>query len=189
MIRFMFFAMLLFCHLAAAQQSARTIFVVRHAEKSSGAPDGPLSPAGHQRAACLAQVLKDSSIRRIFVSDIKATQQTAVPLANALKITPTVVPSHNTSTLVRDLLYSGIGNALVIGDRDTVPVLIPRLQAGVTKPFAENEYERMYVITIMEGSGPPAVNLLYCPSAASDQGTTQIKPRKAPAGKSITKRR
>ena len=77
-----------------------------------------------------------------------------------------MVAVRDTSTLVRDVLYSRSGNALVVADRDSLPVIIPRLQAGTAQPVAENEYDRLYVITLVEGSGTPAVALHYCQSPA-----------------------
>jgi len=161
-----FIAVMFAAHIALAQQSGRTIFLVRHAERVSSAANASLSPAGVKRSECLERTLQDSGIRQIFVSDVKATQETAAGLANTLKIKPSMVAVRDTSTLVRDVLYARSGNALVVADRDTLPVIIPRLQAGTAQPVAENEYDRLYVITLVEGSGTPAVALHYCQSPA-----------------------
>src|SRR6476619_8290466 len=80
------FPALLLCQLAAAQQNVRTVFLVRHAEKASAAADAPLSPEGEKRAECLASTLKDAGIKQTYVTDVMRTQQTAAPLAKALKI-------------------------------------------------------------------------------------------------------
>src|SRR6185312_11850824 len=139
--------------LAAAQQGARTVYIVRNAETSSAAADS-LGPAGQKRAQCLAETLKDSGIKQIFVSDVKATQQTAEPLASVLKIKASVVPARDPSTLARDVLYSaGSGDILVVGNRNTIPVIIPRLQGGTPKAIG-NEYDRIFgVLPIVEGGG------------------------------------
>lgn len=160
-------ALMFAAHIAVAQQSGRTIFLVRHAERVSSAANASLTPAGMKRSECLERTLQDSGIQQIFVSDVKATQETAAALANNLKIKPSMIPVRDTSTLVRDVLFGRAGNALVVGDRDTLPVIIPRLQAGAAQPVAENEYDRLYVITLVEGSGTPAVALHYCDSRPS----------------------
>src|SRR5947209_18837029 len=80
---------LLISQLLMAQQNTRTIFLVRHAEKVSAAPDALLSPAGEKRAECLARTLKDSGIAQIYDSEVKRTQQTAATLGTAVAITPT----------------------------------------------------------------------------------------------------
>jgi hypothetical protein len=183
-----FLTFMLAAHMAAAQQAGRTIFLVRHAERVSSATTAPLSPAGVKRSECLERTLQDSNIRQIFVSDVTATQETAAALANTLKIKPSVIAVRDTSTLVRNVLYSRSGNALVVADRDNLPVIIPRLQAGAAQPLGENEYDRLYVITLAEGSGMPAVVLHYCdfPQAGRAPHTTPYAKR---VPKSIEKKR
>jgi broad specificity phosphatase PhoE len=68
--------------LAAAADAAPVVFVVRHAEKTTGGGNDPeLSPAGHKRADALARILQDSQITAIFVTEFKRTQETAAPTA------------------------------------------------------------------------------------------------------------
>jgi phosphohistidine phosphatase SixA len=156
------FPALLLCQLAAAQQNVRTIFLVRHAEKASAAPDTPLSPEGEKRAACLAATLKDAGIKQIYVTDAKRTQQTAAPLAKELKVTPTILPAKDSNGLIKNLVYTGGGNILVVGHSDTIPFVIARIQGGTVPPIGENEYDRMFVMTIAEAAGMPATTLHYC---------------------------
>jgi phosphohistidine phosphatase SixA len=173
---------LMLCQMAAAQQPPRTTTVVfvRHAEKVSAAPDAVLSPAGLQRAECLAQVLKDAGIKRIYVSDAKRTQQTAEPLAKALGIKPVVIPAKDSNTLVRDVFYGPGGNALVVGHSDTVPTVIQRVQAGTVTPIGENEYDGLYVVTVLEGSSTPVVKLHYCAASPLSAAPANMEP---PTGK------
>jgi phosphohistidine phosphatase SixA len=161
------FPALLLCQLAAAQQNVRTIFLVRHAEKASTAPDTPLSPEGEKRAACLAAMLKDAGIKQIYVTDAKRTQQTAAPLAKELKVTPTILPAKDSNGLIKNLVYTGGGNILVVGHSDTIPFVIARIQGGTVPPIGENEYDRMFVMTIAEAAGMPATTLHYCSAGTS----------------------
>jgi broad specificity phosphatase PhoE len=77
---------------AAGQQ---VVFMVRHAERAASpapappaghmsmtaaADDPPLSPAGQERAARLAAMLRSSDIRHIFTTEFLRTRQTAAPL-------------------------------------------------------------------------------------------------------------
>ena len=176
---------LLLCQLATAQQNVRTIFLVRHAEKASAAPDAPLSADGEKRAECLAATLKDAGIKQIYVTDVKRTQQTAAPLAKALKITPTVLPAKDSNGLIKNLVYAGGGNILVVGHSDTIPFVIARLQGGTVAPIGENEYDRMFVMTVAEAAGMPAATLHYC-SAGTPVKAAPVPshtPAKAPAKK------
>jgi len=184
-LRAIFLALLL-CQLASAQQNVRTIFLVRHAEKASAAADAPLSPEGEKRAECLAITLKDAGIKQIYVTDVLRTQQTAAPLAKALKIKPTILPAKDSNGLIKNLVYTGGGNILVVGHSDTVPFVIARLQGGTVTPIGENEYDRMFVMTVAEAAGMPAATLHYCSAGTSAKATpTPAHPakKKAPAKK------
>jgi phosphohistidine phosphatase SixA len=180
------FPALLLCQLAAAQQNVRTVFLVRHAEKASAAADAPLSPEGEKRAECLAYTLKDAGIKQIYVTDATRTQQTAAPLAKALKIKPTILPAKDPNALIKNLVYTGGGNILVVGHSDTVPFVIARLQGGAVAPIGENEYDRLFVMTIAEAAGMPASTLHYCSAGTPAKATpTPAHPakKKAPTKK------
>jgi broad specificity phosphatase PhoE len=155
---------------------------VRHAEKASAAADAPLSPEGEKRAECLATTLKDAGIKQIYATDATRTQQTAAPLAKALKIKPTILPAKDPNALIKNLVYTGGGNILVVGHSDTVPFVIARLQGGTVSPIGENEYDRLFVMTIAEAAGMPASTLHYCSTGTPAKGTqTPAHPAKTPA--------
>jgi phosphohistidine phosphatase SixA len=162
--------------IAQQQQPATTVILVRHAEKVSTAPDAVLSPQGQQRADCLAHVLKDAGIKRIYVSDAKRTQQTADPLAKAISVKPVVVPAKDVNTLVRDVFYGTGGNALVVGHSDTLPLIIQRVQAGKIPPIGENEYDGLYVLNVLEGSSTPVVKLRYCAASPASAAPAAMPP-------------
>lgn len=164
--------------IAQQQQPTTTIVLVRHAEKTSNAPDALLSPQGQLRAECLAHVLKDAGIKRIYVSDAKRTQQTAEPLAKALGIKPVVVPAKDPNTLVKDVFYGSGGNALVVGHSDTLPFVIQRAQAGTIPPIGENEYDGLYVLTVLEGSSTPVLKLRYCAASPASAAPANMNPAK-----------
>ena len=168
--------------MAAAQQNVRTVFLVRHAEKASTAANAPLSPEGEKRAECLAATLKDAGIKQIYVTDVTRTQQTAAPLAKALKIKPTILPAKDPNALIKNLAYTGGGNILVVGHSDTVPFVIARLQGGTVAPIGENEYDRLFVMTVVEAAGMPAATLHYCSAgSAAKAAPTPAHPAKTPA--------
>lgn len=180
------FTALVLGQLALAQQNVRTIFLVRHAEKATTAADTPLSADGEKRAECLAAMLKDAGIKQIYVTDAKRTQQTAAPLARMLKIKPTILPAKDSNGLIKNLVYTGGGNILVVGHSDTVPFVIARLQGGTVPPIGENEFDRMFVMTIEEAAGMPASTLHYCSvgtAAKSSPAPTHTPVKPAPPKK------
>jgi broad specificity phosphatase PhoE len=86
--------------------SQSTVFIVRHAEKADNSKDAELSEAGRARAEALANMLRDSKISVIYTTEFKRTQQTAAPLAKALDLTVTPLPSENHAALVAKLRTS-----------------------------------------------------------------------------------
>jgi phosphohistidine phosphatase SixA len=138
--------MLVFCALLAAAH-AQSIFLVRHAEKNADKEDLGLSEAGKKRAECLAQTLKGAGIAAIYVSDTARAQQTAEPLAAALRLKPIIVPAKDYDALVAKLREHKDKNALVIGHSNTLPVIIEKLGAGKIEPIADDEYDKMFLVT------------------------------------------
>lgn len=171
---------LLLSQLALAQQETRIVYLVRHAEAASTAPDAALTPAGQKRAECLAKTFKDAGIKQIFVSDAKRTQETAAPLAKELNVKPTIIPAKDPNKLIQSLLYSGGGNILVVGHSNTLPFVLARMKAGTVAPIAEDEFDRLFVTTVIESGVTQASTLRYCDCGVAPAGTTT---HAAPASK------
>jgi broad specificity phosphatase PhoE len=146
--------------LAAATDAVPVVFVVRHAEKTTGGGNDPeLSPAGHKRADALARILQDSQITAIFVTEFKRTQETAAPTAKETHITPTIVPSTDIAGLALKLraMYS---NALVVGHGNTIPDLMKALGIAIPINIPDADYTEIFVVSL---SDPPQLLRLHYP--------------------------
>jgi hypothetical protein len=67
--------------------------------------------------------------------------------------------------------------------------VIARMQGGTVPPIGENEYDRMFVMTIAESAGMPAATLHYCSAGSAAKATpTPAHPTKTPA-KTPTKKK
>ena len=145
---------------SAAAQPA--VFLVRHAERASsgGTPAGgpELTPEGKARAASLAKMLNDAKITTIFTSELTRTKQTAQPLADALKITPTVVPAADTPALVKQI-RAAKGNVLVVGHSNTVPEILKALGVSESVTIADSEFDNLFVV--IAATPPKFVRLRY----------------------------
>jgi len=136
--------------------TSTTIVLVRHAEKELGAiSDAPLSPEGEQRADRLANMFGDTQqfgrIRKIYVTNTRRTQQTALRLSQRLGINSEVVDAKTESAeLARRVLSENLGSrALVVGHSNTVPEIVKALSGSdAVPPIGENEYDTMYVVTV-----------------------------------------
>jgi phosphohistidine phosphatase SixA len=139
--------------------AAPIIFIVRHAEKASIADKDPdLSPEGQKRANALAQILKDSYVTSVFVTEFKRTQETGAPTARAAHLTPTVIPANETGVLL-DKLQASNGNALVVGHGNTIPDLVKALGIATPISIPDDDYSEIFVVLF--GDTPQLLRLHY----------------------------
>ncbi len=122
------------------------------------ASDPDLSAAGHARAESLARVLKDAGVTAIYATEFKRTQETAAPLAKAIGVPVTTVPSKDLAALVTHI-KAAKGNVLVVGHSNTVPDIVKAL--GVTAPVTveDGDYDNLFVVRL--GGTPSAIRLHY----------------------------
>lgn len=153
---------------AAAQQ---VIYVVRHAERSDGAPaagqamtapanDPPLSADGHARAARLATMLRSADISQIFSTEYQRTRQTAAPLAKALNLEVITSPSREPDVLLLRIREAR-GDVLVVGHSNTVPELLKRLGVKNSITIADSEYDNLFIVTRPATGDPILVKLRF----------------------------
>jgi len=152
----------------AQAQGARTIYLVRHADKVSDETDSPLSDAGRTRAKCLARTLEDAHVQEIFTSDLRRTQQTAAPLAEKLHLKPVAIPISRPDDLIDAIRSSKAGSVLVVWHDATLPRILRALGAPEITPIAHTEYDRFFVLTLV-GEGKESKTgfaaLRYCDCA------------------------
>src|SRR5262249_3790637 len=133
--------------------------VVRHAEKArTGGKDPELSVQGQKRADALANIPKDSQITSVFVAEFKRTQETAAPTAKAAHVSPIVVSSKDTGSLVGELRALN-GNALVVGHGNTIPDLLTALGVATPVSIPDDDYSEMFAV--LPGDTPQLVQLHY----------------------------
>ncbi|MEP6915704.1 MAG: histidine phosphatase family protein [Acidobacteriota bacterium] len=163
-------ALVLSLPVGAASQT--TVFLVRHAERADNGPGGTppmtapgapaadpdLSDAGRARAAALAAALKDANITAIYATDLKRTQQTAAPLAQALGLTVIVVPATAVPALIAKV-RARRGNALVVGHSNTVPEVIKGLGVKTAVQVRDTEYDNLFLV--VRGGTPEFLRLHY----------------------------
>lgn len=144
---------------AAAQEA---VFVVRHADRADTSADSLLSAVGHTRAMRLGVILKGAGITQIYTTNLRRTVQTAAPLAAALELTPTEVPSSDLDALFTKLHAAAPHDrVLVVGHLNTVPEILHRL--GVTAPvtIGETEFDNLFIVIPQEGAAPLVVHVRY----------------------------
>ena len=145
------------------------VIVVRHAEKSTDDPKDPsLSEQGQARADKLAVILKDAHVTAAYTTQYKRTKLTALPAAtqSGLSVEVRDATRENANTYTADLLkeiqkkHRG-KTVLVVGHSNTVPEIVKQLTGVDIAPIGENEFDRLYLITL--GKKPKLVSASYNP--------------------------
>jgi broad specificity phosphatase PhoE len=155
------FSFLLILSACTAQNSPKTIYIVRHAEKQLEGNDPELAYVGEVRAKKLAQILEKEAIKRVLSTDYNRTRNTAQPTAAAAGLTLEVYDPKNQETLVADLRASE-GNVLVVGHSNTVSQLANAFVDEGEKfaDLTDLEYDFIYIVTL-EKNGAKVVRKTY----------------------------
>ena len=116
------FSLILLLGACTSQNSPKTIFIVRHAEKQLLGNDPALAYVGEVRAKKLAQILEKENIKHVFSTDFLRTKSTAQPTATAANVPITTYDPSQQEEFVQQLRQLE-GNILVIGHSNTVSPL------------------------------------------------------------------
>lgn len=138
----------------------QTIFVVRHAEKVDESKDPVLSAQGQKRAQGLAKLLIDADVKRIFVTEYQRTQMTASPLSDQLHLALTQYAAKESTTIGHRVKQEN-GNVLIVGHSNTLLDILKSLGIHDAKPVADDEYDRIVVVTLHSSSEPTYTVLRY----------------------------
>lgn len=158
---FLFFGLILILGACTSQNSPKTIYIVRHAEKQLEGNDPELAYVGGVRAKKLAQILQDQQIKHVFSTDFKRTRLTAEPTALAAGLEIQSYDPKNSEAFAEQL--RGLeGNVLVVGHSNTVSQLANSF-VGEGEKYADLtdlEYDFIYVVTL-ESNSSSVVRKLY----------------------------
>ena len=140
---------------AQNEDSMFTIYLVRHAEKelsSDNPKDPPLTPCGKQRAASLEVFLSQVQLDAIYSSDYSRTRSTAQPVAQNRNMETRLYDPKKLEEFAKVLIERG-ENALVVGHRNSTPVLAGLLVGEEMEPIDESIYNRIYQVVINKETG------------------------------------
>jgi len=133
-----------------------TVYLVRHAEKSTDDPVDPnLSDAGYIRADSLSNQLREAGINIIITTDRKRTIETAAPLARRRHIIPEIVPisagaAHIDSVVAAVRRHPG-ATILVVGHSNTIGRIAEKLGSDPIGELCDNEYSDLIILEMPKG--------------------------------------
>ena len=136
----------------ATRPAVTTVYLVRHAEKSTLAPTDPdITVAGKERAAALATRLRTAGVDAIIVTQFKRTLETAKPLASTIGVVPEIVPaggSHHADSVAAAVMRHRGGKILIVGHSNTLAPIIAALGGPRLPDLCDSEYSNLYVLYI-----------------------------------------
>ena len=153
---------------ARAADGAVTVFLVRHAEKAAApADDPPLTPDGTARAAALAATLRDARLDAVFTTQLRRTQDTARPAAQAGGLPLRVVgvgrdaASHAAAVADSVRALAPGSTALVVGHSNTIPAIVTALGGPTLADLCDAEYDAVFVVAIRPGRASTVAKARY----------------------------
>ena len=147
---------------ALALADPQIVYVSRHAEKMAEGKDPGLTPQGQARARSLALILRKVGIKNVFSSTAQRAQQTARPLAAQAGLEVQLYDAGKPAVVV-DKIKALAGPTLLIGHSNTVPELVRMLGGTAGAPLAEDEFDRLYQVSIA-ADGSVSTVLLTTPA-------------------------
>ena len=135
----------------SAQSEGVVVYLVRHAERAEdGTSDPPISRAGEERSEQVAALLRDAGITHIHTTDFKRTRATGAPTAAMTGLEMELYDPRDLRGMA-DRLHGMPGRHLVLGHSNTTPQLVEALGGEPGAPIEEMEYDRLYIVTLMDG--------------------------------------
>ena len=152
----------------AATSAPTVVIIVRHADKAAEpANDPPLTATGVERAAALAEFLRDAQVDVVFSTNTTRTRETARPTAERFKVTPQLITGAGMAGMTASVVSLVKANAgktiLIAGHSNTVMPWIAALGGPKRPDLCDHQYDGIYMLVISEGGtrlvegryGPP----------------------------------
>lgn len=133
------------------------VYAVRHAEKASDEGDDPgLTEEGRARAEALRELVTDVPLVAAYASDLRRTQETLAPTAEAHGL-PVVAYPDPDEALAAHLLATHRGQVVVhAGHTDTLPGLLAGL--GLADAPSVSGYGQLWLVRV-DGDGCATVTM------------------------------
>ncbi|MBT1449317.1 histidine phosphatase family protein [Glaciecola sp. XM2] len=135
-----------------------TIYMLRHAEKATDTADKrnpPLSECGLQRAQSLSTMFQAVDIDTIYSTDYLRTQMTAKPVSQDKGLKVVSYNPRELASFAKQLIQNK-QNTLVVGHSNTTNVLAGYLTGKALAQIDETIYDRVYQVTLVDGTKPKA---------------------------------
>ncbi len=152
-----FWLVLVCAFMVSTSLLAKTIVVVRHAERTMG---DDLSAKGLARSQVLKNMLASESVALVLSTRFVRTSKTVKVLAESQH--RDIDYYDSTEELVQKVIGSDAETVVVVGHSNTVPEIVTRLSGVQVPEIGELEFDRFYVISRHPCEGQPRVQDESC---------------------------
>ncbi|MEL6538878.1 MAG: hypothetical protein AAFQ98_25910, partial [Bacteroidota bacterium] len=111
-------------------------------------------------AMTLAHSLSNANIGQVHSTDYGRTRETAMPTSHRLGLETALYDPRDLPTFAQQLLAAG-GKHLVVGHSNTTPQLVQLLGGEPGTDIHEEEYDRLYILTVAANGDVNTVLLRY----------------------------
>jgi len=152
-----------------AMAQSQTVFLLRHAEKSSEpAADPELTDAGKARAERLVSLFAQAKPSAVFSTQYRRTVATATPLADAMALKVTILPiDKDNAERYPEILREAVcamangSNAVVIGHSNTLPAIVQAWTGKPANAIDDTEYDRLFMVRLEKCEAMGSMDLRY----------------------------
>ena len=149
-----------------ASKNAKTIFLVRHAEKDTiPSKENPiLTDAGYERSYRLAEMLKKTRLDVIYSTIYNRTMHTVDSLGNTKGLPTKIYQPKDIKQMGIDIEESKEYNKVIIsGHSNTTPAMANVLMGEtiITEGFDESDYDNFLVVNILPDGEKKLYQLRY----------------------------
>jgi broad specificity phosphatase PhoE len=139
-------------------QSTTTVVLTTHAEIDSSKginPGNPgLSQLGLERANSLQEIIESidvvAGVDAIYATQLRATQETALPLSKSLSLPMTLIDATDVEGLIKAIMDKHKGKIiLIVTHPDTLPKLVVELQGSKKiEPITLTENNKIFIVSV-----------------------------------------
>ena len=154
-----------------------TVYIVRHAEKSTDNPSDPeLSTVGYARADSLGSQLREAGVNVIITTQLKRTGLTARPLARMRGIVPEIVPTGSSTAAHIDSVAAAVlrhpgATILVVGHSNTIGHIARALGGDEIGDLCDQEYSNLIILSMPRGKETKMLIERYGPPDPAGDGS------------------
>jgi broad specificity phosphatase PhoE len=160
--------------LTAQELPAKTVVLIRHAEKAIDHKDPSLSEIGQIRAKQLAEELAKTKLTLAISTQFVRTKETLAPIIDAQKIPLLVLPATKNINQHIEQVVEQVkrhdGNLIIAGHSNTVPLIIEAIGGPKIPMLSKDEYDKLFILSLDPNGAVSLIQTQYGTSSSHNHG-------------------